>query len=482
MIKRILVILSIFVPVLVAGAPSAQHARADASAQEIRAINAVNYLINDYSSGEFQHAASPACTGTETTGTCYWWGAVALDALITYAENHYCSGSGCPTTNGDIRSDVYTTYWLFCGNADPGKCPSGKNDMSYGGTDAPFTENGHGNAWFDDLGYWTQTWINAYQWTKQDRYLNLAEGIWAYTTKIGWFRSCQGLVQYVNNVDTTSSPVGTYDAYANSLYLRNSALLYEITLDSRYMTGFDFGDGKGQRGGAIRADTFVEKYLVQNYPGTPQVGTTGARFLIRDHVGIVNDSGANCADTTGDTQPWLASQGEMVSAWVDFSQAVSDYCGSTCSPGFWGRAADELAHTVVSEQLEYPAGSVSPNLWPYRGQPGLTVEPTVDHEGILSEPCEVDNTPDDYQWPHGCNTGGYEDFLIFKGLFMQGAYCLSDPTLATFISTNADSIADLTNIGFLWDDDGANTPINVGTVTSALDGLQAGTGHSTSMC
>jgi hypothetical protein len=486
MIRRILFALALLLSTIVSAGAIVQPAQAS-DIYNSQAQVAVSKLLADYNGALFIYSTPGSGCGSETEGNCWFWGAVELNSLTTYAEDHYCSGSNC-TTNGDIRSDLYSTYEYFCQGAPSnptGNCPDTDNETSYAG---PFTVNSNGNAWFDDIGYWTQTWINAYRWTGDDKYLYLAEGLWSYTTEYGWFKTCGGLVQYVNGINTSQPTYGTYDVEANGLYLANSASLYDITGWNRYLAGYDFGAGTA--GGAYAADSFVRQNLIHSYKGSP--GTAGSQFLILDHV--LNPS---CAvDKTNDTQAWLANQGEMVSAWSEMATAENDYCGSSCTVTvqYYNDLADELAQTVIYEQLEEPAGTcgvLGTCNWPNKSATALdlSIAPTVDHQGVLSEPCLSQNDSASGYWPAGCDNSdtNFPVWEIFKGLFQQGIYCLTnkatdpvtDSDLSTFITTNAGYIADLTDLGFQWD---ANGTANDGTRASALDGLDAQIGGSSTMC
>jgi hypothetical protein len=87
------------------------------------------------------------------------------------------------------------------------------------------------------------------------------------------------------------------DAFANALYLRNSAWLYSITGETRFMTG------SGGNGGAFKDASFIRGRLIYSYSGTP--GNSGAQFMIADHLKGCSAKGS---------QSWLQSQGEMANA------------------------------------------------------------------------------------------------------------------------------------------------------------------------
>lgn len=64
--------------------------------------------------------------------------------------------------------------------------------------------NRKGNTYFDDIGWWTQTWLNAYELVGRPYYLYLAEELWNYVTNNGFkVTACNhvtdptmGVVQY----------------------------------------------------------------------------------------------------------------------------------------------------------------------------------------------------------------------------------------------------------------------------------------------
>jgi hypothetical protein len=231
--------------------------------------------------------------------------------------------------------------------------------------------------------------------------------------------------------------------------------------------------GSSGIGGAINAASWIRGHLIYKYGG-PALGNPGSQFMIADHL----DS-STCS--ASGNQSWLQAQGEMVNDWTDMYAADKAYCGSSCStaPGYYSNLADELATTTISDQI-FSNGAESS--WPFEGQPGQA-EPTVDQNGILSEPCipAAGNMR-----PRGCDLGSYQPYLISKDIFERAIYCsnhyFNDPALKTFISANAASIASLPNFGFLRDSSGASDPVIFAAQTSVLDGLDADLGGSYAMC
>lgn len=190
MIRRIVTVLALLVPCITIAATTAQPVQAKISDQQSASATAAARLISGFNGTLFTNAQpSNNCTN-QNFGTCWWWTAIALNSLITYAENH----PGCSVC-GTIRDDLTDVYQAECISTNP--CPSAPDDTLYAGR---FTENTKGNASFDDIGWWTQMWINAYRWTQStgttdSRYLYLAEALWYYTTRKGWDPQCGGLMQ-----------------------------------------------------------------------------------------------------------------------------------------------------------------------------------------------------------------------------------------------------------------------------------------------
>jgi hypothetical protein len=433
--KRILSVLTLLAAFLGVAAPAASAATVPSAASVAVSRLLAEYNTSGASNGLFTTSGDPdvgTCKNTSHGGNCWWWAADTFMALITYAEQN----TGSDVTS--IENDLANTYSIICGQ---GSCPSSANQT---GTD-PFQ-----NTWYDDTGWWEQAWINAYKLTKNQDYLYLAEQLWIYITNNGWDTTTCGAGAGNAGVDQHSG--SGPDAYANALYLRNSAWLYSITGDSQFMTGNSNG------GGALADASFVLNHLIDGPFNGIAPGTSGSQFMIADHPN------SGCTGVGG-FQMWLTSQGEMANAFSDMYAADKAYGGS--DPGYYNQLADELSLSTIG------------NTGPYAG----LAEPTVDSSGILSEPCEPQNG--EGGWPDNCalqttnsTTGATSDaaFLIFKGNFERGIYCsnhnFNDSALTAFISTNATSIAGLNHFGFLWDVQ-TNTLVNFATQASVLDGLNA---------
>jgi Glycosyl hydrolase family 76 len=465
---------------------AANATRALAATEADMASSAVNTLLQDWSDNAhssfnglqgslFTSSCPQIDIGGGTDGNCWWWSAVAWNALSTYAEDNPSS-----SFTSTIESDLWTTYNTICYNYPQytnysyGQCPS---TADQNGKD-PFTINTAGNTYFDDIGWWTQTWLNAYKLVGRPYYLYLAEELWNYVTNNGYKGTCAGgIVQF----HKSNGDIGTEDAFANALYLRNSAWLYTITGNSKYMTGTTGG-------GAMNAASWIRGNLIYKYDG-PALGNPGSHFMIADHA-----DPSTCS-ASGNLSA-LQSQGLMVNAWTDMGAACGKYGGCSASPGYYYNLADELARSVTYDQREpTPNGGFT---WPFQTDPGQT-EPTVDSNGVLSEPCfpvgvSVHGSPSD-PWPDGCSLGtdmgSFKSYMISKGIFEQAIYCsnhfLSDQTLKDFAHTNGSHILNA-NFEFLWDNGGGSNSVqNFATHTSVLDGLEADTeapamGGSYAMC
>lgn len=463
MTRRILCALILLAPALVVGMPGQP---ASAATEAGAARTAVSRILGEWN-GSLFNLGTQHCPQINTggDGNCWWWAANAWMALISYAEEH----KGQPASRR-IRKDLRSTYTTICGKSALywGPCPTSPDQH---GKD-PFTINMKGNTYFDDIGWWEQMWLNAFKLTRSRVYLYLAEELWNYVTDNGYkYHRCGGIVQY--HKSSGRRRIGVADAFANSLYLRNSAWLYSITGHSRYMTG------NPHAGGAIRAAAWIRSNLIYRYGG-PAMGTPGAEFMIADHAARDRKTGS-CRPEGN--RSWLQTQGEMVNAWTDMYAACKKYSKCPAAARYYNNLADELALSVTSDQLTAAGG------WRFKHRAGQA-EPTVDINGVLSEPCKP---PKKHRWPYDCKVGDaiggkhpYQPWLISKGMFERAIYCsnhnFGDPALRDFAATNAAYLANLPHFGFLWDSPGANAPVIFATQASVLDGLDASLGGSYSMC
>jgi hypothetical protein len=461
-----------------------------ASAGTTPAESAVSLLLNAFNGAEFNSTDNTSdCPTTNSGGNCWWWSAVTFSALIAYAEKNPdvvdpASSSG-ETYKTEIENELWTAYNTICGTS----CPTTADER---GTD-PFTVNTNGNAYFDDIGWWTQTWLNAYKLVGRPDYLDLAEQLWDYVTYNGFTQTTcnSGSGSAVGVVQANLADGGTNDPdiFANALYLRNSASLYLQTQalgDSyadQYMRGITYLDNGLTYGGAVNEASWIRQHLIFVYSGT--VGDAGVQFTMADHYG--DNNGCSPAGSQWE----LHGQGEMVQAWTDMAMACGTYGSCNAGSGYYFDLADELALTIVND---YPGNAnegnfSTANTPPYTSlTPPSQTTPTV-YDGILAEPC---SNPSASSWPYSCNlgtTGAYVPFLVSNGVFEEAISCLNyempggDPVLSSFIGTNADSIAGLSNFGFDWAAGTAgNAPVISATRTAVLDGLEANVGTSYATC
>lgn len=479
MLKRALCVLALLAAaVLPAGAAAAATPGTEGSA----ATAQVDALLNDFNGSTFDFPSTGGtCPMLNQGGNCWWWAANAWMALITWADENPSAPE-----RATLRADLNKAYTSICGNNGGGTwgpCASGPDQSNKD----PFTINTNGATYFDDIGWWTTTWLAAFKFTGNQDYLNLAEELWNYTTGNGYHWDfdtqgqtanegvgCGGMVQYHNPNHTAPQPViGPEDTFANALYLRNSAWLWSITdgapFSAQYLTGTTVSWKNGLVGGAIAAAAWIRQHLIFQYNSTT-LGTSGARFMMAGQVD------GSCGPTGNQT--FLHAQGAMVSAWTGLADACG-LSGSGCSatPGYYNSLAEELARSVVSDKIQ-PDGS-----FPFQNPPTGALgqkEPTVNSDGILSEMC-ISSI-----WPRGCDTGSgsgpFASYLIAKGISQRALYCVqsnvTDATLANFAQANAASLANtVVHYGFLWDSAQANDPVNFATRASDLEGLDAGLGQ-----
>ena len=461
MTMRLLCALALLVSAIAVPVATAQPALA-ITERDIALTNVDTLLHKDFNGSTF-NLAGDTCPKVNDGGNCWWWAANAWMALITWADEN--PGTSNRST---IETDLLNTYNYICGHNQSTysawrPCPNGPDQNA---TD-PFTINTNGNIYFDDIGWWETTWLAAYKLVGRLEYLNLAEELWNYVTGHGYAHAqCGGIPQYYHGDGTT----GSADTFANALYLRDSAWLFEYTdgapFSGQYMNGTNVG-------GAIHEDIWIKNHLIFPYNQTTP-GTSGARFM------MAGETDSSCGPHG--TRTFLHAQGAMVSAWTEMAKACRmSGAGCGAQPSYFDNLAEELARSVIYDQRQQDGS------WPFANQnvynttspPQAT--PTVDYaNGVLSEMCDSPG------WPYGCNLGtdkaSFASYLIAKGIFERAAYCvnsdISDSTIADFIRTNAQSIANnLTNYGFYWDSRGSNNPVNFATRASILEGVDADIGQ-----
>ena len=151
-------------------------------------------------------------------------------ALISYAEKHPRSAY-----LGRIRTDLSDTYGNVCGETPAARTRPGPTHSSSTPTATSTTTTSAGGAGV----------VQRLQVDAQQGCLYLAEQLWSYVTAHGWRNGCNG------GVIQDTKAKATKDAFANALYLRNSAWLYSITGETRFMTGAE-REGRRGRGCQVR--------------------------------------------------------------------------------------------------------------------------------------------------------------------------------------------------------------------------------------
>ncbi len=148
---------------------------------------------------ELQTYYQPSTGLFNTTG---WWNSAnALDAIIDYMER---------TGSTTYLSDVSNTFALAANEAPP-PTPGNFIDTAY-----------------DDTQWWALTWLNAYQLTGNQAYLQMAETIFTYVTGAWQSSQCGGglIWQTTNNYQ---------NSVTNELFLELAARLYLVTHQATYL-------------------------------------------------------------------------------------------------------------------------------------------------------------------------------------------------------------------------------------------------------
>lgn len=120
------------------------------------------------------------------------------------------------------------------------------------------------NDFYDDQGWWGLAWVEAYQLTRETRYLDMARTIFSNMGK-GWSTDLGGGIFWKRN------PHQYKNAIANNLYALLAARLYRLTRDEAYLRTFDTATRWMLQSGMINRDSWlVEDGL--NADGTPNRG------------------------------------------------------------------------------------------------------------------------------------------------------------------------------------------------------------------
>jgi predicted alpha-1,6-mannanase (GH76 family) len=159
--------------------------------------------------------------------------------------------------------------------------------------------------YFDDDGWWALTWVNAYDLTHDQRYLQMSETMFSYITQ-GWDSTCGGGVWW-NVFDNYKN------AIPNELFLQLAAELYQRTGDPSYL------------GWAMREWTWFR-----------QSGMINAAHLVNDGLTL-----STCQNNGGTT--WTYNQGVILGGLSALYQITHD-------PSYLQAAqaiADAATHTLT---------------------------------------------------------------------------------------------------------------------------------------
>jgi predicted alpha-1,6-mannanase (GH76 family) len=145
-------------------------------------------------------------------------------------------------------------------------------------------DGGFLNEYYDDMGWWALTWIHAYDWLDDARYLNAAQAIFWHMTS-GWDETCGGGVWWRKDRQYKN-------AIPNSLFLQIAARLYNRTSEQSYLHW------------ATREwDWFLASGMI-------------------NERSLVNDGLEDCANNRGIT--WTYNQGVLIGGLVEMYIATDD--------------------------------------------------------------------------------------------------------------------------------------------------------------
>jgi predicted alpha-1,6-mannanase (GH76 family) len=144
-----------------------------------------------------------------------------------------------------------------------------------------------GNDYYDDKGWWALTWINAYDLTRDKRYLQMAETIFENMTG-GWDNTCSGGLWWRHSQHDNDNPK---NAITNELFMTVGARLFLRTSDPAYSDW------------ALRDWTWFSK--------------TGG--VINPENNLINDgiNMSTCTNNEGTT--WTYNQGVILGALCDIT-------------------------------------------------------------------------------------------------------------------------------------------------------------------
>lgn len=232
-------------------------------------------------------------TGNGLFPSTGWWNSAnALTAIIDHAR---------ATGATDYVGDIATTF-----------------DKNKGGQFL--------NDFYDDEGWWALAWIDAYDLTKETRYLDAAKAIFS-DMKGGWDDTCGGGIWW--------SKKRTYkNAIANELFL-------EIAIRLHQRTPGDSGSG-----------SFLD-WAKREWAWFAASGMINEQNLVNDGLEITEVDHVKTCKNNGQTT-WTYNQGVLVGGLVELSLATS-------TPALLTRAQAIASATYAT---------------------------LVDDQGVLREPCE----------------------------------------------------------------------------------------------
>lgn len=148
------------------------------------------------------------------------------------------------------------------------------------------------NDFYDDQGWWALAWVEAYQLTHEQKFLDMAETIYG-TMSTGWTTELGGGIYWKKN------PLQYKNAIANNLYSLLAARLYRLTGKAAYRQRFiEASDWMVQSGMINRQNWQVEDGLEKD--GKPNSGQ-----YYTYNQGVALASLAERYELTGETR-WLA--------------------------------------------------------------------------------------------------------------------------------------------------------------------------------
>lgn len=177
----------------------------------------------------------------ETAG---WWNSAnVLTALLRYGA--VTGDTAIPILAADVFDRAKAYKWVDSAGRDR-LCSNFDNDF------------------YDDQGWWALAWVEAYELTGRQEYLEMAETIYA-TMSTGWTDELGGGIYWKKN------PLQYKNAIANNLYSLLAARLYRHTHKAEYRTRFiEASDWMLQSGMLNRKNWQVEDGLEAD--GTPNRG------------------------------------------------------------------------------------------------------------------------------------------------------------------------------------------------------------------